>query len=457
MIIILLLLLFLYEPSISIFFSGDDWFHLRVSNIANIHQFLNFFSFSRNEQTIAFYRPLSTQVFFFTFQKLFGLNPIPFHIFSLIVFGVSVYIFKKISSILFTSETQSLVATIVFAFASSNITRIYFLSHFQEIALVFLSLLALYSYMEGHRYRTILFFILALMSKETAVVLPAILVLYDWSIKKINFRKLIPFGLVVLPYLYLRFKVFGGADGETYSWIFSPVRALNTFMWYGLWSVGAPELLLDYIGPGLRPIPRFFTDFPFWWRLIIWPLILNIIFILILFIKRIRTVDRQLIIFVASFVVSLCPVLFLPEHKFAVELGLPMVWFSLFIAKLLSENKMVSVAFIASFLILNIPMNILTSQRHYSVGRAIVSKKVYDFVKTNYPIKPQNSYFEFINDSVAYTKEWGSSRQISNSIQGSEMFRYIYHDPNYVVYFEDNPLRVPVNSNKIILSSKKFL
>lgn len=455
-----LLLFFIYLPSFGNFFSADDWFHLRVSNVNKLSEFLNFFSFEKTAQSIAFYRPLPTQVFFFVFQKLFGTNPLPYHLFVIVCFGYSLYLINKLAGSLLNSEKKALLATIVYGLSASNFTRLYFLSAFQEIALVIFSLLCILNYLKQtirHKLYAISFFILALLSKETAVVLPVILLLLNWYQKKIDFRKLLPFVFILLPYLFLRLGKFGGAVGETYGWNFSPVKAGNTFMWYGLWSVGAPELLLDYIGSGLRPISRFFTDFLIWWPLIIWPLLANIALLIYLFIKKIRVLDRKVIFLCTSFVISLLPVLFLPQHKFAVELGLPLVWFSLAVVWLLPENNKIVILFVLVFLSLNLPMNILTAQTHYSVGRAKVSKKVYDFVMKNYPNKPSNAYFEFINDTKVYTPEWGSSRQISNSIQGSEMFRFIYNDPNYSVYFEDIPVSQPVNKTKISLSSKIFL
>ncbi len=454
---VILLSLVVYLPALFVFFSADDWFHLRVSGVNSISQFLNFFSFSRNAQTIAFYRPLSTQTFLFVFQKLFGLNSLPYHLFVLVCFGYSLYLISKLAVFLLNSPKKALLAVLIYGFSVSNFTRLYFLSAFQEIALVLFSVTCILAFIEHKYIFSYLFFILALMSKETAVVIPLILFVLAWSQKKLDLKKLIPFAFILLPYLYFRLFIFGEALGETYGWNFSPIKMVNTFMWYGLWSVGAPELLLDYIGSGLKPIARFFTDFPIWWHLIIWPLLANLAFLFFLFIRKIKSIDRKFVFFMASFVVSLLPVLFLPQHKFAIELGLPLVWFSLAVTWLLPENKKAIILFVIVFLSLNLPMNILTAQTHYSVGRAKVSKKVYDFVIKDYSNKPNNVYFEFINDTKAYTPEWGSSRQISNSIQGSEMFRFIYNDPNYLVYFEDFPGTRPANEKKVSLSTKMFV
>src|SRR3989344_5940675 len=273
---IIFLSFFIFFPSAFVFFSADDWFHLRVSQISSIPEFLNFFSFAKSGQSIAFYRPLPTQVFFYIFQKLFGLN----------CFGYSLYLVNKLATKLLNSDRKALLATLIYGVSVSNFTRLYFLSAFQEVALVIFSLLMIINYLEEKKKKSLLFFLLALLSKETAVILPVILIFIDWSQKKVNFSKLIPFGIILLPYLYLRLFLFGEAVGETYIWNFSLLKAANNLMWYDLWSVGAPELLVDYIGSGLRPIPRFFTDLPLWGPVILGFLIANIIPLGLLFLKK---------------------------------------------------------------------------------------------------------------------------------------------------------------------------
>src|SRR3989338_8445616 len=179
LIIIGLIILF-FTPSLVNYFSADDWFHLRVSNVNKLSEFLNFFSFEKTAQAISFYRPLPTQVFFFVFQKIFGLNPFPYHIFVLACFGLAGYLFYRLSKKLLGSEKKAIISILIFGLASSNVTRVYFLSHFQEISLVVFSLLTFLSYLENKKLPAVIFFVLAIMSKETAVVLPFILFLLDW-------------------------------------------------------------------------------------------------------------------------------------------------------------------------------------------------------------------------------------------------------------------------------------
>jgi hypothetical protein len=101
-------------------------------------------------------------------------------------------------------------------------------------------------------------------------------------------------------------------------------------------------------------------------------------------------------------------------------------------------------------------MNYLTYSHHYSVNRGVISKKVYDHFSTQYSKAPENSYFEFVNDTPLKSKEWGSSKQIANSIGGSELFRVIYRDEQYNVYFEDLS-GVRPSAKQIPISTKMFL
>lgn len=455
-VLVVLISVLIYLPSLTTFFSADDWFHLRVSQIGTAQQFANFFSFVRNPESIAFYRPLSTQVFFFIFQKSFGLNPLPYHAFVLLCFGLSLFLINRSAAFLLSSEKKALLVIFIYGFSVSNFTRLYFLSAFQEIAMVNFSLLCILSYLYDRREKSLFFFILALLSKETAIVIPAILLVLDWSWKKVSLKKLTPFALILLPYLYFRLSVFGLAVGDTYQWNFSLTKAANTLMWYGLWSVGAPELLVDYIGSGFRPIARFFSDFSIWWGVILGLLLANLTILASLVFAMRRKLNRAFFSYLFLFIVSLSPVLFFPQHKFTLELGLPLVWFCLGVVWLMPIRGKSLAIFVILFFSLNLSMNYLSYTKHPSVRRAKISDQVLKYFQANFPEKPTDMYFEFVNDTADYGPTWGSSKQISNSIGGSELFRVMYHDPKYTVFYEDYNENRP-SLQRIPISSKIFL
>ena len=447
----------LFLPSLWNFFSGDDWFHLRLTQISSLKEFFNFFSFSPTNQSAAFYRPLSTQTFFFVFQQVFGLTAWPYYLFVLICFGFSLYLVYLFALSQFKDKSRSFLTAFIYGVSISNFTRLYFLSAFQEIALVIFSLLCLLSFQKS-KVKSLLFFILALLSKETAIVLPVLILTFNFREIQKKITGFLPVIIISLMYLYLRFSIFGLAQGDSYIWNFSPVKALNTLSWYTLWSLGAPEFLVDYIGSGFQPIARFFTDFPLWWHVILGLLLPTVILLAILFIKKIKKIDLNFLKYLLLSLVSLAPVTFLPQHKFSLELGLSLVGFSLLVVNLLPVRKTVlSIIFFSFYIALNLSMNYLTYSRHYAVSRGNISRSVYKYISENYSTPPQDHYFEFINDVGDYGKEWGQSKQISQALSSSDFFKVYYKNKDVKVYYQDMAEEKPTNLRPTFLSSKQFL
>jgi hypothetical protein len=447
----------LYLPSLWNFFSGDDWFHLRLAQISSLKEFFSFFSFSPTAQSAAFYRPLSTQTFFYAFQQMFGLSAWPYYLFVLLCFIYSLYLVFRFAKNTFKNENKALLASLIYGVSVSNFTRVYFLSAFQEIVLVIFSLLCLLSFPKS-KWRSFLYFFLALLSKETAIVLPLLILIFNFPSIRKKFTTFVPFIIFSIVYLYLRFFVFGMAQGDSYVWNFSPAKALNTLSWYTLWSLGTPEFLVDYIGSGFRPIARFYTDFPLWWPVILGLLLSTLILLATLFVKKIKQIDFQFLQYLLLFLIPLVPVIFLPQHKFALELGLPLVGFSLLLVSLLPSKKtLLSILFLVLFAVLNLLMNYLTYTTHYSVNRGLVSRSVYRYLNQNYSTLPEGRSFDFVNDVGDYGSAWGQSKQISQSLSGSDFFKVYYKNQDVKVYYQDMVEEIPSNIKPILIGSKQFL
>lgn len=426
--------LIIYIPTIFGFLSADDWFHLRLAQISSVSEFLNFFSFSTTVQSASFYRPLSTQVFLFVFHSFFGLNAFFYYLFGLLLFFSILIQLKNLVSSLFP-KISPITTLIIYGFSVTNFTRLYFLSAYQELFMVFFALLALNAYLRFQTKKVLFFFILALLSKETAVVIPGLILLIDLNQGKLKLKKYLPIFLLTAVYLYLRLFHFGLAEGDTYIWDFSPKMALNTLMWYTLWSFGAPELLVDYIGGGLKPIPRFYTDYPFFsYFILIFLLILLGLFAFLIF-RSLKKNHRQYIFTGLLFVTPLLPVLFLPHHKFTLELGLPLVGFSLLFALVASSVKgRWGTLLIVLFMILNLSMNYLTYTRHYSVNRSRLSHRLYDYLTTHYSHYPSEPLYFTDPENAGRFEDY--SKQLSLATSRADMFKVMYNNPNLVVYFD---------------------
>lgn len=432
-----------FFPTLFNFFSADDWFHLHLSQINSLQEFLNFFSFVSNDQSAAFYRPLPTQLFFFIFHSLFRLNAIPYYFFVLISFAFSLFLVYQLAFIMTKSKFQSLITLFVYGFSVTNFSRIYFLSAFQEIALVIFSLLTLIKFLQQRYFLAIIFFILALMSKETAVVLPLILFCMAVYQKQHRLQKLIPFFLILAIYLYLRLQVFGLAEGDTYVWNFSPKVAFNTGLWYVLWSFGAPELFADYVAGLTRIIPRFFTDYPFYSYFILIGLLWSLF---LLTLNVLKNGVNKLSIFAAIwFLLTLLPVLFLPQHKFALELGLPLFGFALFLSQIIKFD-FTGKLFLVAFLIFNLGINYLTYTRHYSTRRAVLSQRVYDYVLKNHHPCPTDKPFLFYNSGKT-----DYALDIELTISGPNMLKVVCNNKQIETFFSQ-----PINPSYTIIPADIF-
>lgn len=457
--LVVLFCLLIFAPVLGNFFSGDDWFHLRVVQINSFDQFFNFFSFKETAQSISFYRPLSTQVLFFVFYNIFRLNSVPYFLFGLILFGGILISIFKLSKMLGFSKNIALMTTLIYGVSATNFTRINFISAFQELFLTLFIVLALNFYLKNKKIY-FLFFLWALLSKETAVIFLGLIFLVDFYRKKFreSYKNYIVVGLITGVYLYLRFFIFKGVSGDSYIWDFSPKKALNTLMWYGLWTLGTPEFLVDYVGSGFKILPKFFAEINGWSNIIIFELmaVLTTLGLIILSnLKNLRNSYKDLFLGVEIFSITLVPVLFLPWHKFSHALGLPLIGFALGVAVLISKKRNLGLLFLTIFLLTNLTTIHLLKEKHYSVTRGVVAKKVFNYVESNYKNYPENKYFKFINDTNPEAKQWGSSKQISYALSGSDFFKVYFKDKNIKVYYDDLDKNIP--NNTIDLSSKEFL
>lgn len=458
----------LFSSCFNNFFSGDDWFHLNIVQITSVQEFINFFNPDYTAQSAAFYRPLSTQVFFFVFYELFGLWALPYYVFIMALFLLSLLLLCQVVQKLHFSKQVALLTVLIFAMSHTNFTRLNFLSAGQEVFMSCFFLAALWSNLTnkqsfGTYLRTTLFYILALLSKDNAIVFPVVIIILDWvKDQKIVFSKIIMLAIVTAAYVFLRFIVFdtSAINIEAYKLNFSPSLIMNTFYFYTVWAIGGPELLQDYLASPIRLIDRYFSDFQMAGVLIIINLLLTVASLVSLVVANLRNASSKYLVPAILFVVTLSPVLFLPQHKFALEMSIPMMCFALGIAWLCEKKPRWLVATVIIFLLsLNINSIYLTNKTHYSVQRSTISKKVYDYFLSNYPTEPQDSYFLFRNSNTPGSEliSWGSSKQVSYALWGSNFIQVFYHDRAIQTEYEDIDFQPPVDKQEIAIDSAKFL
>ncbi len=190
-----------------------------------------------------YYRPLISMIHMGVYS-LFGLNPVGYHLINLIFHNLnSILVFLIAFSILgrgtegpAQNRTQSdnksgpavlaLFAALVFAVHPVNVEPVAWVSSIAELCYAFFCLLSFYLYIRSGRalsmggvlyVLSVLSFVFALLTKETAVAFPALIVAYDFLFKKPSFtaiKRYIPFALAVGAFFFIRSRIVGSLAAE---------------------------------------------------------------------------------------------------------------------------------------------------------------------------------------------------------------------------------------------------
>jgi len=321
----------------------------------------------------------------------------------------------------------------------------------------------------------LIFFVIALMSKETAVVTPilmCLIFLYQrfsnlklLSIKTF-FKFISPFLLVLISYLLLRIFYYGFATGDTYVWVFSVKTTLNTLGWYFLWALNLPETLLDFVGPGFKINPNLFIYWGEMFIPIFYLLGLEIFGLLVLVLKSFYFRDRETItkhagvIFfsVAWFVGSLLPVLFLPHHKYAFYLTLPLIGVSIAVSNMIVWSKVKNI-FVIFFMIVWVGLSALTIKHTFYTSWITqgqnISRRVYEYFLANKDSLAGRAVY-FVDTEEDGNLPWSPTAVVRVALSEKNFFYTFYPEmARNVSYY--GKLRPPEFENGYIIEARSFL
>jgi hypothetical protein len=439
--------LFLYLPLLKSFFWQDDWYFLRLSQAQNIAQVWQFFSPWPNELSTPMYRPLTSQFFFLLMRSIFGMHSQWWYLVSILLTGLLFFAVWKWLKELGVSSRVRMVSQLLFAFSATHFYRISYLSAVQEIVMALCVVGALYFSAQKKMNVVLLLFFFGLLSKETAVVTLPLLVAQMLYLKQWHWKEVFSAGFMTLGYLLLRFGVYGvdRVGDEQYTWVFSVARAVHTGIWYTVWSLGLPELTINYVGDGFRLLPHFWTDFPEFGRPVIGSFLLTIGSLALAAISglwlRAQKKDAQWLASLAFpavvLLMGLLPLLFLPDHKFPLGQTLGLLGLSLGFGFLLEKaQKALIFLSLAIFFLANSIALAFAYERHYAVTRSTIARTVYEELEPRVASWPKNQGIYFLNDPNATHPIWGSSKQIDQAIN-SEHFARVVFESDVPILFED--------------------
>lgn len=449
--------LLFYFPSIKYGFFQDDFIHLYSSRAESFSQFSNFFNPFASFPDIFFFRPLTTQAYFFLNTTLVGLNPAIFHLEALVLHVINSYLFYIVVVLLWKKRNIAIISSIFYSLSSIHFLSLYYISSFQELGRTFFIFIALIFYIYHIQKKsklsyiiTLVSFVAALLSKETSVVFPAILICFEmlrrrsepWNLVfKQTFIKTIPFFIVLIGYLILRMSGFNQIfhEGE-YSIAISVGSILQNLKWYALWIFGLPEILSTY--PSLKPssILQFTQDFP--QALVMIGLFLILILSAVWSCLRVITSKKILILSSLLFIIPLLPVLVLNQHKYPQYLDLSMIVFlPTLIGLLISIRRFRYVTMLfgfGSFILIQFLSLQLTEQNHWATHRAEVASYYYQIFKKDYP--------EIENDtSIVFVGTTKATKELSVTLAKDYAFRVWFPLPLKDVLYLTNEGEVPAD------------
>ncbi len=326
-VILLIVGLILFYPMLDNFFVSDSFDWLLIGKQA---QFPNYFLTNyAGLQEAGSYRPLITLVMsgmFYFFEKL----PEAYHLLSLVLHILTSYCIYLIAILLLPRQTVrhfvGASAALLFLILPSHAEVVMWVAGYPDaFAALFigLSIVSFLAYRKLHANLwlifSIVFWILALMSKENAIVLPGILFLLDAYLYKISqrtrrdywFKEIIqwiaPFAVIGVGYLVLRFFALGGSIGS--------------------YSVQASQINLAVIAETFAHLIGSFVLFDASWRIAfvdfikVEPLMIcgGVVLVFAILIFVLRKYRALFGILFGSFLISCLPVLIMLFDNYSVE------------------------------------------------------------------------------------------------------------------------------------------
>lgn len=240
--LIIIISFIIYGNTIKNEFVWDDRaFVVQDSEIKDLSNTGKFFT--KDVQGV--YRPLRTLFYAISYQ-LWGEFPFYYHIQAIIIHIINSILVYYIFLHILKKRNLSLLAALLFVTHPIHTEAISFITaSFDQIAIIFL-LSSFLLYIKGKNIGSIVFYLLAALSSEIAIILPFIIILYDFTFKlKLNkenikkkIKEYIPYFVIFIVFLFIRFfliKVVGRVDLEELGWSYS-LRLFNM-----------PKVILTYI------------------------------------------------------------------------------------------------------------------------------------------------------------------------------------------------------------------
>src|SRR5574341_667487 len=274
------------------------------------------------------YRPLAAVSYVLNYA-IGGPGPLGYHLVNLLLHALVSWLFYLVTLEVGLSGGAALVAAVLFALHPLHTEAVAWVSARPELLMSLGVLASLWWAIRGYRWLALAAFAWGLLSKEQAVMLPALILLYDvcaarWAprgLLRVTWPRYGGYVLVLAGYLLARVAILGGlhpppypfledplefAGGEV--WWLSTLKLAGRYLWLTVWP---SSLSVDYSYNAI-PLAESPADPGVLWALVAWGGLLG------LSVWGFRR-DRRF-----SFAVGLTVLSFAPAANVVVSVGTPM-------------------------------------------------------------------------------------------------------------------------------------
>jgi hypothetical protein len=318
-------------------------------------------------------RPWSENLFFWGLGRLFGMNPLPFHLVILATVIGSLFLIYAIVRKISGSELAAASAPLFWIVNPCFSPSMAWASICNETQYVFFVLLALWLFMNGRYWLQAMIFVVALGSQETAVMYPVIASLYAWLYERSKVRLTLPLYAISVAFAAFHFYAAPAAKTGPYA-IRIDARIFATLKTYVV-MVLSPERLGH-----------------FQWTLPAWAVVVGTGLLLVGTLAAAFAARRAGIFGAGWFLILLVPFYVLPDHIFEYFLTGPAIGLAIILACALASRWHVPIAALAAlYLICAIPAAWRSTT--WYVGRTQIARDFVERVVAYHRVNPGKTLF----------------------------------------------------------------
>jgi hypothetical protein len=358
----------------SVYFFQDDWYHLSLIQGKTFSQILNYFNLFQkgNIDPFNFYRPLSTKLYFYLAFNIFKLQPLAYLFFNALLFFVNTLLVYKIFKLIVSKKLLNWII-FFYVFCLANFTNFSYFTIVEPLILNLFALLCFYFYLSKNKLLSLVSFLLALTSRESALIIPLLLGSHELILKKNSLKKTILNIKEVLVlagiYILTRSFIYGWPNNQTVYQIKIGLNYLHNLIKFLQWNLNIT---------GLIKLNNIFS------YLSLFSILMLILFcIFSIYKNKIYKKSLRLIIFSISWwLITLLPVSFFATHQDPWGLSIAPAGLALLLAILVQKLPKKLVIIFTFIYLINFLLGLnFYSQNHWTVQRKNLVLETRELIK----------------------------------------------------------------------------